>query len=57
MNKIIFFICIFIAGCSFCRTTTIKVDGKDIKSPYATGDGNIVYNAVTQFDFMRKCDE
>jgi hypothetical protein len=51
--KSIFILCLIVAGCSITRTTNIYLNGKDIKSPYATGDGEIVYNAVTKLEAFK----
>lgn len=36
---------IFLSGCGFYRQMDVTITGKDIKSPYGSGDGNIVYHS------------
>lgn len=44
--KILSLIVLFgLTGCGFYRTTDITITGTDIKSPYGTGNGNIVYHS------------
>lgn len=36
-----------ISGCAIARNMNVGMEGKDIKTPYGTGDGNFTYNSTT----------
>jgi len=51
MNKFIIagFLLVFLSGCAFAREITLRVDGDNIKSPYATGDARIIMHKITSY--------
>ncbi len=40
---------IILSGCGFYRTMDVTITGKDIKSPYGNGDGDIKYHSQWGF--------
>lgn len=46
-NAVFLMAILFIIGCAFHRNITLSAEGKNLKTPYGSGDGKFFFNKTT----------